>query len=884
MNETKKTPAHVHWLQQRGERLVRELQDDWHGTLHLDFTKALTENLFKKLSSVGKQTLDVLYYGGDLGTEEEFLADGDARVASACPQLMELLQFSEKRLKAVLLETMERIETHRQEIARELLGVPGFSAIRDLRFGTGDSHNHGRTVSIVTTDAGKFVYKPHSMMIDLAMREIAQRFFSEFLYVPKTVDCGSFGFCEFVENKPETTAEGAARYYYRMGGFAAVARMLCSTDLHVENMICFNGFPTPIDGEMMLSPRFPGAEKSDEREYLRSTVLRSCLMPHRIKNHEVSFLFSQTPDNVSAPLINGRNQTLDSYLEPFLEGFRAAYRLGQTHQEELLEIIHNLHDFPVRIVIVATRIYAGILRKSRMWKWVTMPDRSTAIRNALLESITEGQRRDFMNIEADCLLEGDVPYFYARVDGTALLYLDGVAAENYFALSPRDNAEQCIRRLSEEDMELHCRLFRLSTHKVVRPNPKPVQNAPAEPLLTDVECRARAEELARSIMGELLTTPRGETICFSKVPESDGTMLLSFANLMNGVHGIGIFFAAMMKNTRDEALKNRLRIALDGIIHTMRKDLEQQITAKDDAGNNDGYGMAAGLTGYLMAANLIRKYTGNEACAELCQDIMAALEKITPKPLNPDIVDGPSAALKLLCITPELRAYPGAEHLMNKLADQLLEMRETEELTVNPRLWRTINPEQFISGAAHGQSGIGTALYIAGKLLNRRDLLEAADDALGYEAKLYSPQLRGWPDLRRIALPEESMHGYCSGAPGIGANALQRGTEDAYGLLPLAIDSCLNHKLLPLDHLCCGNSASIDFLLEAGRQMNRQDLIVKSRELLTTISRRADANGGYQFIRGDALPVDVPSLFFGNAGVGYTLLRQIDPELTTLML
>ncbi|MDO4978334.1 MAG: lanthionine synthetase LanC family protein [Eubacteriales bacterium] len=294
---------------------------------------------------------------------------------------------------------------------------------------------------------------------------------------------------------------------------------------------------------------------------------------------------------------------------------------------------------------------------------------------------------------------------------------------------------------------------------------------------------------------------------------------------------------------------------------------------------DSSYGMSCGLTGILMTASLIHRYSGIEMWRQMCQDILTYFTQHDPMPKNPDIIFGPAALLKLLCLNKELREYPGAEAVMHKAADQLLAMRQE-----SPRLWLTIDKKRYLSGAAHGQSGIGTALALAGSFLDRQDLAEAADDALHYEAKLYSPKLKGWPDLRRIALPDSSMHGYCSGAPGIGMNALQRGTEDPYGLLPLAIDSCLHHKLLPLDHFCCGNSAAVDFLLEAGRKLNDQSLIIKSRDILSAFSSRADQNGGYQFSDKNHRPVGIPTLFFGNAGVGYVLLRQIDEDLVTLML
>ena len=89
--------------------------------------------------------------------------------------------------------------------------------------------------------------------------------------------------------------------------------------------------------------------------------------------------------------------------------------------------------------------------------------------------------------------------------------------------------------------------------------------------------------------------------------------------------------------------------------------------------------------------------------------------------------------------------------------------------------------------------------------------------------------------------------------------------------------------LLPVDSLDGGNCALIDSLLESGRTLQSPELIQKSRKLLTAMAVRAKMCGGYQFVPSQFAPVPIPGLYSGLSGVGYTLLRQVDPDLKSLI-
>ena len=79
------------------------------------------------------------------------------------------------------------------------------------------------------------------------------------------------------------------------------------------------------------------------------------------------------------------------------------------------------------------------------------------------------------------------------------------------------------------------------------------------------------------------------------------------------------------------------------------------------------------------------------------------------------------------------------------------------------------------------------------------------------------------------------------------------------------------------DFLCCGNSAVIDFLLEAGTYLDREELTAQARTRMAMMIDRADLRGHYNCVNDGIEDVFSPSLFYGVAGIGYEMLRLISP-------
>ena len=193
-------------------------------------------------------------------------------------------------------------------------------------------------------------------------------------------------------------------------------------------------------------------------------------------------------------------------------------------------------------------------------------------------------------------------------------------------------------------------------------------------------------------------------------------------------------------------------------------------------------------------------------------------------------------------------------------------------------LWKTLSPEWPVSGSGHGQSGVASALWLAGRMLGRADLAECAAAGFDFEKEIYSEKLGSWPDRRRSESAESYLTGYCSGAPGIGLDALRLGYDGSDEIIGKAVRSCLGEPLQHKDFLCCGNSAISDFLLEAGTSGGGRDLTAAAGSRMKLVIERAHERGYYCCVNRGVENICSPTLFYGTAGIGYEMLRLAAPD------
>ena len=174
------------------------------------------------------------------------------------------------------LEMLGRMFENRKAICDELTDGKLYTKIEDIQLFAGDSHNHGRSVTVLHTDVGRLVYKPRDVRGDRYIRAVADRFFSEFTGIPKCVAFGdSFGVCEYIEKRRSVGEKEARAFWYHAGGMALFAKLLGSIDMHIENLTCRDGKPYLIDLETALFPVVINDDFRMRHPELRTLMTRS---------------------------------------------------------------------------------------------------------------------------------------------------------------------------------------------------------------------------------------------------------------------------------------------------------------------------------------------------------------------------------------------------------------------------------------------------------------------------------------------------------------------------------------------------------------------------------------------------------------------------------
>ena len=340
-------------------------------------------------------------------------SDGRSGWMERYPALARLLGVRVVAWVRGLVEFVERLEEDRSLLASELSSDDELGSLVELSFGSGDSHNGGRSVAICTFEpGGKVVYKPRNGRVDVAFSEVVHAI-NEFLdpelriKVPRTLDRGNWCWAEFITSMPCSDSRELYDYHRRIGSLLAVIHMLQGNDFHLENVMAHGAFPIPIDLETVCVPdsstEDPETINDLATEIAHHSVLRTMLLPNvmgfrgadlrsmgaihvevsgkstrkikRLRHVNTDFQrWVEVPDPKSSDRPDSlawteadEKLTAEEQQSATTEGFESAYRALYARREELLGEASPLNCFRdawVRVLNRATNVYWRLLNES----------------------------------------------------------------------------------------------------------------------------------------------------------------------------------------------------------------------------------------------------------------------------------------------------------------------------------------------------------------------------------------------------------------------------------------------------------------------------------------------------------------------------------------
>jgi type 2 lantibiotic biosynthesis protein LanM len=859
------------------------------------------------------------------------------------PVLLRLIAILTRQWIDRTCEFISRLAADLPTIRRDLIPDSPADKVVEVEGGLSDPHNDGRSVLITRFgDGARIVYKPKDVRLDVAWRHLVERLNGTgapiMLKTLRSLPGDGYGWTEFIEHTSCNDPAGCEVFFRRAGAWLALLHCFVATDMHQENLIAAGDHPVPVDLETILQPspeehrvREPEAEAFDAAmEIIGNSVMTVGLLPAygRSAENNVFAMGGMTADwggrtvikwnNLNSdamrpakmqeagagtpnlPHVDGRYAKLTDHIESFVAGFTeyANFLAQQVRDGNTTALLQSFADLPVRKVVRPTRFYYMLLQRLKNHR-------------SMDDGIVWSAQADFMARLADwdkdsdplwplqkaeraALVSLNVPYFATPSDGTTIFDLHGASVQT--AATPGlERARARMLAFDENEIAWQVEIIR---QNVADPADSPGHAAREKYAGADalpISAKAGFEAEADSIAGELARyairrRSSAAWIGLDWLGDSDVAQLVCLGpDLYNGASGIALFLAAYA-NVAAKAASAELAHA--GLSH-IRRNLNGRNASR--FARSLGVGAATGLGSVIYALAVIAKCLGDrdlkrdaERAALLFTDELIAADK------QLDVMGGAAGAILAL-----LRLYRDTQ------SDDVLDraIRCGEHLLRQDRLGpngrRSWIGQGFggspLNGMSHGAAGFAYALASLAAASGHEEFAAAAAECIAFEDASYDTEHHNWPDLRGGSQLQWPCQ-WCHGAPGIGlarlatarriaAKPAVRDTINAARLdddVTKAIEGVRRARPAQLDTLCCGTLGGIEFLCESANSTGGDKIGELALRRLTAVLGGSAANGDYRWNSGNRR--FNLGLFRGLAGIGYTLLRRLDPSLPNVLI
>jgi type 2 lantibiotic biosynthesis protein LanM len=627
------------------------------------------------------------------------------------------------------------------------------------------------------------------------------------------------------------------------------------------------------------------------------------------------------PAGKNAVVLDGKTISPQSYLAETIGGFEEISELFIDCRDTLLSEKSPLQAFAnckSRIQIRPAITYGAIVNRTLDPQSLQADSEDRILINRLLRhrvpstietSDPAGLDRIFQ-AEARALQQLDIPCFSVCCNGTDLRIDRSETIPHFFSTSSYQHAIEKIRNFDAKNLALQVKLIRSSfaakyAHLVRNDaalqgelpsglasqrlkSPLVMQSLPTQTktvgdlLLTNELTNAQLQQEAIAI---------GRDLVAAAVWDGDGCNWIEFSymfranryrlallddSLYTGRAGVSLFLAALAKITGDVQFRQVALSGLDPFCRSIRAGETRSEVLESKFG-------LLGLGGTIYSLVKVSEFLKTPA---LLEDAVRAAKLLTPHDIERDrqfdIMWGSAGAILGLLALYQATGDRSVLDTAISCGDRLLASR-TEN---TPRAWITSSESpKPLTGFSHGAAGISLALlrlYVATK---NNEYLAAAQAGIAYECSVFDSTVQNWPDFRSVDPKDEVRYldAWCHGSAGIGlarlASCLVYPTDDICQEIDAALSTSQNNGIFSrgVDHLCCGNIGRIELLVVASQVLDDLQVLATARENTVKMVIASRENGAYGLLSREIDRVFCPSFYRGIAGIGYQLLRTIDP-------
>jgi type 2 lantibiotic biosynthesis protein LanM len=853
----------------------------------------------------------------ELSSRQSFWDD----LTSNYPSLLSRVDAIVRNRCRAALRFAQRWTNDRRRLEGLCAGDPG--DLQELNFAAGDSHRGGLTVTKIRGEGWRLVYKPRSLAIDSALCGFVADLGADHgsalnIRVPEVIDCGDYGWAEFVTHRFAAGNEELLSFYRGIGHLLALMRLLSGSDLHAENVVAEGGTPVVVDCETLFTPRIPpspsGYGEAVDRvgELIARTVLRVGVLPGRgmglgwrgVDLSGVGMLPGQQPMQrqlgiidagtdeahvgpilVELPVAQNHPSPRPALAEYWPEVLRGFDDLTATLQRldasgSLWPRLRVFEDCRIRVVLRATEIYAEIGRM--LWHPVSLHNLEGARQRAfeLLEkmaanvSMAPGDPA-VIKAEIDELLEGDIPYFSAVVR-EGRLHGPG---DTYW-LPPSQLVEAALADWRNADFALEQKVIQASLVSAYINDGWKSQGTSI--LRThgrggDLETRRRrqAAQIIQSIVTNAIHAGDGSVAWIAPVLTTTGWSVQPLQqDLYNGISGLTLLLGAYLHETaagRADGI-DEVESLFAAVLHTLhlgeakRERLVNKELKVRPLPPGAYLGLGSQIWTYLVLAHWgLDGGDGLHRARKLADQIPAAAAADDIY----DLLSGSAGAIAPLLM---LAGKTGDETFV-RIASQLGDLlHERAEHRNGQAYWTNANSPEGMGGFAHGVTGIGWALTHLARATASARHKQLAQEAFAFEDALFDDGEQNWRDLRGLE-DTKTAAAWCHGAVGIGlahlnldptlnqesTRTLVRRAAAATWRLGMGWNHCACHGDL-------GNWELLNHAIAAGeapKDLSASDLLDL---LLTSLEQHGPSVG----MGRNAF---TPGLLPGVGGIAYQLLR-----------
>ena len=787
---------------------------------------------------------------------------------------------------------------------------------------SGDAHHQGRGVMVLKFanhrgQEHQLVYKPRSCKMDHAFQQLLGWFNQHLAHKMQTfqiLDCGDYGWCEFVTADSCHVMAEVEAFYYRMGVWILLTHVLAGGDLHAENIIAHGAYPVVIDFECFFKPYIHPNAQDANQDFPRHFVTQTMLLPGKslvsdgFKGFDVSALggrggeqgqYEQVvwanpgtdemhltkvpmilPMNQNLPRLDGVVVESGDFWQHIVNGFEQAYRILLSHRDDLCQNhaspLWAFKTARVRVLFRGTADYSKLLFESfhpsllvddalwqRHFNWLDVQ----FAKFPALKAVAAAEIADIVTT--------NIPAFYCRADETKIWDgLDQPVAAPLIASGWECVQHQLQDYCSYEDLHLQKQLIINSFAAHWLNEGRFIVTVTSLPKLSASRPMALLREQllhhTRMVYDGLLkdhVQNRGRIFWPAVEMKLENVWQAGFTDILlyDGIAGIGLSFARagmVLNDTRYTDMAKQVWHSLQHTLKTSGKSCVQFV------------GAYTGLAGLIYVVSQFQLLWQDSESQSWLDTLCHWLPEFIAKDICYDVTHGVMGALAVLVNMRSQLTEAQFKVNADACVDRLL--AEYPSPHFFPNTGNVLKVSQPLLGFSHGVAGMAWALAKYHALYPSVAVANWIKQALEYERHLFSQEQQNWPDLRGSEVRYSLA--WCHGAPGVGLARMdmQRDWQDPYfdQEIDIALKVTQAYGFKDYNNLCHGNLGNIELLLQAAELRGKLEDQKSYAHYVDAILQQL-AQGVYC----QRLPLAAtPGLMTGAAGVAYQLLRLAFPE------